>query len=72
MKEMFEKKIKQRGTFIIKVENHANSTWQGEVIWAEKNKAEKFRSALELFKLMNGAMELQCEQSDIDTGMRIG
>lgn len=72
MKEMFEKMIKQRGTFIIKVENHANNTWQGEVVWADENKSEKFRSALELFKLMNGALESQCEQQDTDTEIRIG
>jgi hypothetical protein len=72
MKDFLVKRIKQRGTFIIKVENNSNNSWQGEVVWAEENRSEKFRSALELFKLMNGAMESQCEQQDSNTEMRIG
>lgn len=72
MKDFFEKRNKQRGTFIIKVENNSNNSWQGEIVWAEENRSEKFRSALELFKLMNGAMESQCEQQDSNTEMRIG
>jgi len=72
MKDFLEKRSKHRGTFIIKVENSSNSTWQGEIIWAEENRSEKFRSALELFKLMNGAMESQCDQQDSNAEMRIG
>jgi hypothetical protein len=72
MKDFWEKRDKHRGTFIIKVENNSNNTWQGEVVWAEENRSEKFRSALELFKLMNGAMESQCEQQDNNTDVRIG
>ncbi len=72
MKDFLKKRSKHRGTFIIKVENSSNSTWQGEIIWAEENRSEKFRSALELFKLMNGAMESQCEQQDNNVEVRIG
>ena len=72
MKDIFERKNKQRGTFIIKVENNANNTWQGEVVWAEENRSEKFRSALELFKLMNGALESQGDQHSAVADQRIG
>ncbi len=72
MKDFLEKRSKHRGTFIIKVENNCNNSWQGEIVWAEENRSEKFRSALELFKLMNGAMESQCEQQGSNSEMKIG
>ena len=43
-------------TFIVKVEFSQNSTWQGRVIWAEENRSVRFRSALELVKLMDEAI----------------
>lgn len=43
-------------TFIVHVRFRQYSTWQGDVIWAEKNKKCGFRSALELLKLMDGAL----------------
>ena len=33
-----------------------NETWQGKVTWAEKNKSQYFRSALEMLKLMDKAL----------------
>ena len=32
------------------------NTWQGRVIWAEENKILRFRSALELIRLMDEAL----------------
>jgi hypothetical protein len=46
----------KKETFIVKVEYCQNETWQGLVIWAEENKTVRFRSALELMKLMDEAM----------------
>ncbi len=43
-------------TFIVKVEYLQHGTWQGQVIWAEENRHMRFRSALELIKLMDEAM----------------
>ena len=34
-----------------------NATWQGSVTWAEKDQKANFRSALELIKLMDSAVE---------------
>ena len=34
-----------------------NATWQGDVIWAEKNERQSFRSALELLKLIDSALD---------------
>jgi hypothetical protein len=55
-----EKITKQRGkqgTFIVHVQYRQNATWQGQVVWAEKNKVQKFRSVLELLKLIDNALE---------------
>ena len=46
----------KKGTFIVKGEYCQNETWQGQVIWAEENRSVRFRSALELMKLMDEAM----------------
>ena len=52
----YPKILKHRGTFLVKVDYCQNNTWQGRVIWAEENRVEHFRSALELIKLIDGAM----------------
>lgn len=52
---------KKRGTFVVHVYHCENATWQGEVVWAEQNRMQKFRSALELLKLMDSALEEQEE-----------
>ena len=46
----------RKGTFVVKVEYCQNETWQGKVVWAEENRTERFRSMLELVKLMDEAM----------------
>lgn len=45
-----------QGTFIVYVKYRQNATWQGEVIWVEMGKRECFRSAMELFKMVDDAM----------------
>ena len=52
--------LEQKGdlaTFIVHVKYRQHSTWQGEVVWAEKNEKRIFRSALELLKLIDNALE---------------
>ncbi|MBR0163955.1 MAG: hypothetical protein IJQ12_04695 [Lachnospiraceae bacterium] len=46
----------KQGTFIVQVQYRQNSSWQGQVIWAEQNKREHFRSTLELMKLIDSAL----------------
>ena len=48
--------LKSKNTFIVKLDNHQRDTWQGEIVWADENRSERFRSALELIKLMDEAM----------------
>lgn len=52
-----EKNKGEKGTFIVQVMYRQNATWQGQVIWAEQNKKVYFRSAMELLKLMDSALE---------------
>lgn len=52
--------IEHRGaeaTFIIRVKYRQNSSWQGEITWVDGKKKEYFRSALELMKLLDSALE---------------
>ena len=45
-----------KGTFIVEIQHQQNGTWQGKVTWAEGGRKEVFRSALELMKMMDTAI----------------
>lgn len=45
-----------RGTFWVKVLFRQHASWQGTILWADKNKKQYFRSALEMIKLMDEAL----------------
>ena len=47
---------KNKGTFIIKVEDCQRGTWQGKVLSADVDTTEYFRSALELLQLVDEAI----------------
>ncbi|WP_051538024.1 hypothetical protein [Butyrivibrio proteoclasticus] len=60
---------KNRATFVVKIEYCQNRTWQGRVVWADENRVEFFRSALELIRIMDevisqGAMLQIPDQSE--------
>ena len=59
-------KDKKGGTFVIHIDYCENSTWQGEVLWADRNERKKFRSTLELLKLVDSALE--DETSEVAVG----
>lgn len=61
------KRSNGKGTFIVKILSSENSTWQGSVTWAEKTKTEHFRSALELIKLIDGAVN-EYDEIEIEGG----
>lgn len=48
---------KKTETFIIKVMDQQNVTWQGSVTWVDEQREQYFRSTLELLKLIDGALE---------------
>lgn len=43
--------------FVINIRYRENATWQGDVLWVNQNRQCNFRSALELLKLIDGAMD---------------
>ena len=48
---------KKTETFIIKVMDQQNATWQGSVTWVDEQREQYFRSTLELLKPIDGALE---------------
>lgn len=52
----------KKATFVVHVQSRQNATWQGTVIWAEKEKTQHFRSALELLKLIDSAIDQTDEE----------
>lgn len=57
MKEKRSEIKTQSGSFVVHVQYCENATWQGRVVWTEKNKSKRFRSTLELLKLIDSALE---------------
>ncbi|MCR5403751.1 MAG: hypothetical protein K6E91_08055 [Butyrivibrio sp.] len=45
------------GTFIIQVRYRQRASWQGQVIWLEKNELMDFISVLELLKIIDSSMQ---------------
>ena len=46
----------KEATFILHVQYRQNSTWQGNLVWAEEEMEENFCSVLELLKLLDSAL----------------
>ena len=47
----------KKATFVVNVQYRQNATWQGKVLWAEAGRSCNFRSASELLKLIDGALD---------------
>lgn len=56
---------KNSNTFIIKILERRHSTWQGSVTWADRQQTQYFRSALELLKLIDEALD---EKEELEGG----
>ena len=54
----------EMATFVVHVMYRQNATWQGNVFWAEKNQSVNFRSALELIKLMDSALDQSAPEKE--------
>jgi hypothetical protein len=48
---------RKHDTFIVKINHSQDDTWHGEVVWADENKSVKFRSTLELLRLIDEAVK---------------
>lgn len=51
----------ERETFVVRILNTQNATWQGTVTWTDGKRTEAFRSALELIRLMDSTLLMQEE-----------
>lgn len=51
------KQSKKGNSFLVVVKDTQQETWQGTIEWIEKNKKQSFRSALEMLKLIDSALE---------------
>ncbi|BDF72809.1 hypothetical protein CE91St41_37920 [Oscillospiraceae bacterium] len=51
-----------RETFVVQILSARNATWQGTVTWTDSRRSESFRSALELIRLIDSALERQQER----------
>ncbi|MDO5546562.1 MAG: hypothetical protein Q4F81_12245 [Eubacteriales bacterium] len=47
------------GTFEMRVLFRQHASWQGELLWLEKNTRQSFRSVLELITLMDSALRAE-------------
>lgn len=52
-----EHEARCKATFIVQVEFCQNASWQGKIAWTDQKKEQNFRSALELLKLMDEALQ---------------
>lgn len=50
-------KHKKNNSFVVVIKETQNHTWQGTIEWIEKNEKQSFRSALEMIKLIDSAIE---------------
>jgi len=52
-----------KSTFEVSIRFRQNATWQGHIVWVEKNLKQNFRSDLEMLKLMDEALA-DCDDQD--------
>lgn len=45
-----------KSTFVVQVQFCQNNSWQGTIAWTEQKKEQRFRSTLELIKLIDEAL----------------
>ncbi len=55
-KEKLEVEVGDKATFTVHVQFRQNASWQGTIQWIEGNKTQRFRSELEMLKLMTNAI----------------
>lgn len=54
-----------KATFTVHVQFRQNASWQGTIQWIEGNKTQRFRSELEMLKLMTNAINFQSESDGL-------
>ena len=61
---MENKTGKTNETFIVKIFDRQHSTWQGSITWVEEDKTQNFRSALELLKMIDEALDHDLDEDE--------
>lgn len=56
----------RKDRFVVHIHCRENATWQGKVLWVDQNRQCSFRSALELLKLIDGALGNNDKEEDSD------
>ena len=59
---------KKEETFVIRIHDCQNSTWQGSILWAERQERKCFRSTLEMISLIEEAVKLDRENKALEGG----
>ena len=54
------------GTFVVRVKQHNNGTWQGKITWVDEDKNMNFRSVWEMVRLMEDGLLAGGELSEED------
>ena len=54
------------GSFIIRVQHRQNSSMQGRLTWVDKNKTVFYRSAWEMIRLIDSALEETGQEQEDD------
>ena len=57
------------GTFIVRVQQRQNSSWQGRITWVDEDKTVYFRSVFEMMKLIDAALKQSGNSEDEGTEM---
>lgn len=53
---------KDGAVFLLEIQHRQNATWQGSITWVERQNKQYFRSALELIKLIDNALDQSVEE----------
>ena len=59
---------KKEETFVIRIHDCQNSTWQGSILWAERQERKCFRSTLEMISLIEEAVQLDRGNQALEGG----
>ena len=59
---------KKEETFVIRIHDCQNSTWQGSILWAERQERKCFRSTLEMISLIEEAVQFDRENKALEGG----
>lgn len=63
--ELIKEQRGGKATFVVHIRYRQHASWQGEVTWLEERQKVGFRSALELIKLIDSALDMP-EDADQD------